>query len=101
MELITTLENGRQRVRPQTYSDDVQSDIWTVAFSPDGKTLASAGCDGVVKLWDPVTGEERVRLGPAHADEVRSVVFSPNGKVLASSSLDGTIRLWAVNANNE
>jgi WD40 repeat protein len=66
-----------------------------VAFSPDGRTLASASWDDTVKLWHPRTGKERATLR-GHTDEVRSVVFSPDGRTLASASEDGTIKLWDV-----
>jgi WD40 repeat protein len=65
---------------------------WTV-FTPDGKTIASAGKDGTVKLWD--AGKEKPRLSvDAHKDGVRCVAFTPDGKTLATAGLDGTIRIW-------
>ena len=64
-----------------------------VAFSPDGRLLASCGLDGTVQLWDPASGEHRRTL-TGHTGYVRSVAFSPDGRLLASCSNDNTVRLW-------
>jgi WD40 repeat protein len=59
--------------------------IWCVTFSPDGKTLATASHDELVKLWDPVTGQERATL-KGHTGPVSSLGFSRDNKLLASAS---------------
>jgi WD40 repeat protein len=66
-----------------------------VAFSPDGKTLASASRDKTIKVWDAHSGQERATL-KGHTEEVHCVAFSPDGKTLASAGGDGTIKLWDV-----
>jgi WD40 repeat protein len=67
----------------------------TVAFSPDGKHLASGGFDGSVKVWDTVTfGQQPLQEYQEHDRPVASVAFSPDSRTIASGSWDATIRLW-------
>jgi WD40 repeat protein len=71
--------------------------VCSVAFSPDGKILASGSRDKTIKLWDVATGRE-LRTLAGHTSDVLSVAFSPDGKLLASGSWDKTIKLWDVEA---
>ncbi|HTU19960.1 MAG TPA: protein kinase [Gemmataceae bacterium] len=68
-------------------------EVWQVAFSPDGRWLASGSSDNTVRVWDLATGIQRHKL-EGHSAGVASVPFSPDGKLLASASHDGTIALW-------
>jgi len=64
-----------------------------VAFSPDGRRLATASRDKTARLWDPATGEH-LRTLTGYTGKVSGVAFSPDGRLLATASLDKTARLW-------
>jgi WD40 repeat protein len=76
------------------------ADVQAVAYSPDGKYLASGAKDGVVKLWDAAAGRE-VKSLAGHAASVTGLTFSPDGARLASADWDGTLKVWEVAAGRE
>lgn len=85
------IKTGRERMKVMGHEDGVRS----VAFSPDGKLLASGGHDNLVKLWDVAAAREHATL-EGHETVVTCVAFSPDGKTLASGSSDGEVKLWNV-----
>ena len=80
----------------QTLKDDSGS-VKSVAYSPDGQTLASGS--STIKLWDVKTGKLLQTL-EGHSSSVKSVAYSPDGQTLASGSWDNTIKLWNVKTGN-
>src|SRR5215510_5639535 len=73
---------------------------WSLAFSPDGKVLASGGYDNRIRLWNPDTGKE-VRILEGHKSYVNCIALSADGKWLASGSQDHDLRLWEVDTGKE
>jgi RNA polymerase sigma factor (sigma-70 family) len=71
--------------------------VKAVRFAPDGRTVASAGADGVIRLWAPNTGQVLHTLA-GHRGPVHALAFAPDGKMLASAGEDGTVRLWGLTA---
>ncbi|MEV0668175.1 WD40 repeat domain-containing protein [Actinomadura luteofluorescens] len=84
--------SGRQIGALTGHTDGIVS----VAFSPDGRTLATGSVDETVRLWD--VGARRSIGEPltGHTGMVKSVAFSPDGRTLATGSVDETVRLWEV-----
>ena len=68
-------------------------DVHGLAFSPDGRFLATGSSDSTVRLWDPATGQHQ-RTIKGHKEAVSCVAFSPDGRFLATGSSDSTVRLW-------
>jgi WD40 repeat protein len=70
-----------------------------LAFTPDGKTLATAGFDKKVKLWQTTTGRELLTL-PEQKDRVRWLAFSPDGAMLTTAGHDGILTVYRADSRD-
>lgn len=84
---IFDAKTGILRMRLQGYGDKA----WTIAFSSDGKQLASGSADNSVIIWDLQTGDAIGKPLTGHSRTVTSVAYSPDGRSIASHSWDGEI----------
>ncbi|KIM97029.1 hypothetical protein OIDMADRAFT_105875 [Oidiodendron maius Zn] len=73
--------------------------VFAIAFSPDGRQIASGSDGWTIKLWDATTGDLQKTL-TGHSNSVFAIAFSPDGRQIASGSHDRTIKLWDATTGN-
>ncbi|MDY7050261.1 MAG: serine/threonine-protein kinase [Microcystis panniformis WG22] len=74
--------------------------VHSLAYSPDGRYIASGSMDNTIKIWEVATGKE-LRILTGHSDWVNSVAYSPDGRYLASGNADATIKIWEMATGKE
>jgi WD40 repeat protein len=73
-----------------------ESEVYSVAFSPDGQRIVSGSVDKTVRIWDAKTGAPIGKPLTGHENPVTSVAFSPDGQRIVSGSVDKTVRIWNI-----
>ncbi|MFM6912243.1 MAG: protein kinase domain-containing protein, partial [Dolichospermum sp.] len=91
-EIVTPSPTEKTAQLQQTLTGH-SSSVYSLAYSPDGQTLASGSSDNTIKLWNPRTGELLQTLSGL-SNSVWSLAYSPDGQTLASGSYHKTIKLW-------
>src|SRR5262249_37356559 len=106
LEFLDTLSQMQRHLRDignlfyRQHRIDLNDYVRSVAFGPNGLTLAAGFLNGTIKIWEVYSGVNAVRLD-GHLASVNSVSFSPDGQLLAAASRDKTIRLWDAESGAE
>lgn len=99
-QAVDALHRAIQASRAVLTFSGHQGEILAIEYSPDGRTLATAGQDGTALLWEAANGNILHRLNN-HTGEVNNLAFSPEGARLATTGLDDTLKIWDVNSGQK
>jgi WD40 repeat protein/serine/threonine protein kinase len=100
-EAVNSLLTSIQTPFLESYLHGHTDVVNSVAYSPDGTLLASAGADNVIRLWDAASRQAVGEPLSGHTNTINRVAFSPDGTLLASASADNTVRLWSIPTGEE
>ncbi|MGF2036143.1 MAG: caspase family protein [Nostoc sp. CmiVER01] len=92
-QAISALKRAIYNIQERNRLEGHDTLVYSVAFSPDGKMIASGSWDKTVKLWNAATGKEITTLN-GHSFSIWGLAFSPDSKTIASASADATVKLW-------
>jgi WD40 repeat protein len=92
---LYSLSSGLDALKPDPILAAHNDMLLDLAFSPDGRLLATAGYDRLIKVWDVPTRKE-LRTLKDHSDAVYGLAFSPDGRLLASAAADRAVKVWDV-----
>ena len=90
---MVTIHDATSLAVLKTIRHENSEELLNLAFAPDGRSLATCGMSGTIRLWDPLTGQELLTL-QGHKAQVNGIAFAPDGSSLASCSHDGEVKLW-------
>src|SRR6185295_12445532 len=90
------LDSVRSHPQVRQFLSGHSSGVKSIAFSPDGRMLASGSADSTIILWDVTASQPIGQPLTGHTGSILSIAFSPDGKTLASGSDDKSIILWDV-----
>ncbi|HIG80358.1 MAG TPA: hypothetical protein EYQ62_01645 [Verrucomicrobiales bacterium] len=86
-------DSAKREVRVLHTLQGHRGSIWSVAWRPDGKQIATGSWDNSIKLWEASTGKLQHTV-QGHKNRVHKIAWSPNGKHLASCGWGGVIKIW-------